>query len=174
MTDHPAEWFANQLRAATDGFVWAIRQVPAERLDAKPPSRLGEWSATRQAFHALYYDREVALPSMEHWLGEPYPTFEGYDEAAAWANAPTLDEVLAELEQVRSRQIAVLAKVTESQWEEVRHTSWGDKSFYWVISKTYAHTVEHLDNVLRIALLWDHYAAREHKQETDAAGKPEL
>jgi hypothetical protein len=70
----PSAWFRRQLEAGCESLVWAVRQAPIDRLHASPPVKLGEWSLVRHAFHALYYEREVALPSVRHWLGEHYPS----------------------------------------------------------------------------------------------------
>ena len=126
-------------------------------------TRLGEWPAARHAFHLLYYEREVALPSIRHWLGEPYPTFAGYDEQSAWGDGVPLEQTLAELVDVRAAMYAALAGAGDTMWEEARDTSWGHQTLYWVASKTYQHGVQHQSDLLRILMLWDHYASRSTK-----------
>jgi hypothetical protein len=122
-------------------------------------------------FHLLYYEREVVLPSLSLWFGAPYPTFEGYDEAAAWANAPHTDVVLAELRSVRSAELALVRDSDSTLWGKVRHTPWGQRTFYWVVSKTLQHALEHTNNLLKIALLWEHYEARSRRPATQEAGE---
>src|SRR3989304_5598631 len=48
------------------------------------PLQLGEWSAARHAFHLLYYEQTIALPSMRQWLGGPMSFLRGPDDEAAW------------------------------------------------------------------------------------------
>jgi hypothetical protein len=153
--------FERQLGANTEAFVWAVGQVPAERLFAAPPRLLGEWPAARQAFHLLYYEREVALPSAQLWAGGAYPTFEGYNEQAAWdAWDRDIEAALAEFALVREEQLVVFRGADEAAWREERDTPWGRRTLYWVASKTLQHALEHTNAVLKTALLWEHYERR--------------
>jgi hypothetical protein len=153
--------FERQFGANTEAFAWAVGQVPAERLFAAPPRLLGEWSAARQAFHLLYYEREVALPSTRLWAGGAYPTFEGYNEQAAWeAWDRDIEPVLSEFARVREEQVAVFRGADEATWGEERDTPWGRRSLHWVASKTLQHAFEHANAVLKTALLWEHYERR--------------
>jgi hypothetical protein len=155
------EWFAQAIRQSTESLLWGIGTIPPERRNAPPPARLGEWTAVRQVFHLQYYEREVALPSVMLWLGGEYPSFEGYDESLAWENRDSERDPLEELVAVREEIIAALLDADEGAWQESKRTPWGEKTLYWVVSKTYQHGIEHLSGVLRTAMLWDHYASRE-------------
>jgi hypothetical protein len=153
--------FERQLGANTEAFAWAVGQVPAERLFAAPPRLLGDWPAARQAFHLLYYEREVALRSTRLWSGGEYPTFEGYNEQAAWdAWDRDIERVLAEFAFVREDQLAVFRGADEAAWRAERDTPWGRRTLYWVASKTLQHALEHTNAVLKTALLWEHYERR--------------
>jgi hypothetical protein len=68
-----SKWFDCQLRSTLDGYTWAVRQVPEERIYTAPPAPLGEWSAAQHSFHMLDYEKRLALPSMYQWLGQPAP-----------------------------------------------------------------------------------------------------
>jgi DinB superfamily len=155
------EWFGKQIDTSTESLVWGMGLIPEERRVVKPPTKLGDWTANRQAFHILHYEREVALPAVRLWLGGRYPTFEGYDEGTAWDEGHSWESFLNELRRVRAEIISSLEQVPSEQWDDVKATPWGDKSLYWVVSKTYQHGIEHLSNMLRTAMLWDHYAERE-------------
>jgi hypothetical protein len=111
--------------------------------------------AARHAFHLLDYERKDVLPAMLYWLGDPAPSFDDYDEDAAWQSAPDLATILREFREVRAAQIALLPRVDQTLWHEARTTGWGEVSLRWVVSKTYQHTAEHINDVLRIALFWD-------------------
>jgi hypothetical protein len=155
------KWFAEAIKQSSESLIWGMNTIPQDRRNARPPAKLGEWTALRLVFHLLYYEREVALPSVRLWLGGEYPAFEGYDEAAAWESRNEEADPLRELLAVRGEIVAALRQADESAWQEVRRTPWGDKTLYWVASKTYQHGIEHLSGVLRTAMLWDHYASRE-------------
>ena len=166
----PSTLFERQLSANTEAFGWAVGQVPTERLFVAPPRLLGEWPAARQAFHLLYYEREVALSSTRLWAGGPYPTFGGYNEQAAWdAWDRDIEAVLAEFARVREGQLAVVRGVDEAAWREERDTPWGRRSLYWVSSKTLQHALEHTNAVLKTALLWEHYERRSQDPRYSAA-----
>jgi hypothetical protein len=165
-----SRWFDTHLASSADGFTWAMEQVPKERLYTPPPGPiggLGEWVAARHAFHLLYYEREAALPAMRHWLGAPCPSFDNYDEDAAWQGAPDLPTILREFREVRAAQVALLPQFDEALWHETRDTGWGNVALRWIVSKTYQHTAEHINDVLRIALFWDFFADDNRQQEKE-------
>ena len=155
-----SQWFHTQLQASADGLVWAVEQVPVERQHARPPAPLGEWSAARHAFHMLYYEQTIALPSMGQWLGEPRPPVAGRKEDTAWDGGRDLGGLLAEFREVRASQIALLSKFDASLWDEPREAIWGSVPLRWVVTKTYQHTAEHTHDVLRLALFWDMVVGR--------------
>jgi hypothetical protein len=140
-------------------------------MHAIPPELLGEWPAARHLFHLLYYEREVALPSLSQWFGAPYPTFEGYNEQAAWEMAPHEQAVLADIERVRAKQLALVGNADDALWDEARQTAWGRRTLYWVVSKTLQHALEHTNDVLKIALLWEHYDVRSRRRAGQVAGQ---
>jgi hypothetical protein len=160
-----SQWFRDQLQASAAGFVWGAGQVPPERRFIQPPTGLGEWTAARHIFHMLYYERNIALPNMRQWLGEPWILTAGLDEDAAWDRGQDVESLLTRFRAVRNEQIALLSKFDDSTWNETRDTIWGSVTLFWVVSKTYQHTAEHTSNVLQIALFWDHFAAPEQVQE---------
>jgi hypothetical protein len=102
----------------------------------------------------LYYEQQFALPVMQHWLGAPAPSFETYDEDAAWDGHREYETMLAEFRAVRAAQIALLSQLDATAWEEPRDTGWGNVTLCWVVSKTYQHTAEHTIDLLRMALFW--------------------
>jgi DinB superfamily len=153
-----SQWFTDQLSSGADGFIWAVEQVPEERRLHAPPKPLGEWNAARHVFHMLYYEQNVAVPSMKIWLGVPFTvTDQDDDEDAAWGEGKDqdLETILTDFRRVRAEQLELLPRFTEQLWQETRKTIWGDKTLQWVVSKTFQHTAEHIHDVMRIALFWD-------------------
>ena len=150
-------WFRDQLLSTADGFIWAIEQVPEERLNLLPehPS-LGEWTALRHVFHMVHYERTFAIPSMRQWLGEPLPILSRHDEDAAWRNGHQLTALVNGFLGNRKAQVALLDEFDQGAWEETLRTYWGMQSLRWIVSKTLQHTAEHTHDILSIALFWDH------------------
>jgi hypothetical protein len=149
-----SQWFDYQLRSTLDGFVWAVRQVPEDRLYTLPPAALGEWSAAQHVFHMVDYEERLALPSMSQWLGVPpvIPEVEDVIEKGP----RQVDAKLAQFEKVRQAEINLLSKFEPDAWQTVmRTTFWGDVSLFWLVCKTYQHTSEHTHNVLSLTLFWD-------------------
>lgn len=83
----PENFLPAQIVASAEGFVWAVRQVPPERLFLMPPGPMGEWSVVRHIFHLRYYEQSLALPGVEQWWGGARPRVADADEEAAWQTA---------------------------------------------------------------------------------------
>ena len=166
--DELVRWFRRQLEQTGTLFVWALEQVPMERREVSPPGR-DEWTAARHAFHMMYYEREIALPSMRQWLGGAMPDPEMLDEDVAWVEwvvRHDWDEVIAAFQRGRAEQIALVERVDPAAWDEPRgETLWdrwapeGGVTLRWAVTKMLQHTAEHTHDVLRLALMWD-YSAR--------------
>ena len=153
-------WFDYQLRSTLDGFTWAVRQYPAERLYLVPPSPLGlgEWSVAQHVFHLLEYEERLTLPSMYQWLGAPAPVRHG---GQGEGELPPIEEMLTQFERVREQEIKLLSQFSQELWESKRTTTfWGDVALHWLVSKTYQHTLEHTHDILSLTLFWDRRLAR--------------
>lgn len=153
-----SKWFDYQFQSTLDGFLWAVQQVPAERLHEIPPAPLGEWSAAQHVFHMLEYEERLALPSMHQWLGAPVVIRpENHDQQGVLP----MEDMLAQFERVRHEEINLLPKFGQEAWEAKRKTTfWGEVSLYWLVCKTYQHTTEHTHNILRLSLFWDRVLRR--------------
>jgi hypothetical protein len=114
----------------------------------------------------LFYEQTIALPSMGQWLGEPCPVVEDEGEDRAWENKQSegLEDLLKQFGEVRAGEIALLDRFGDAQWNSTRDAVWGPVTLFWVVSKTYQHTAEHTNDVLRMALFWDRFAARQARQ----------
>lgn len=66
-----------------------------------------------------------------------------------------MDACLRSFTTGRDEQRALLARLDPAAWTAARPTGWGDVPLRWVVTKTYQHTAEHTNDVLRIALFWD-------------------
>ncbi len=157
------KWFGQQLQTSGDVFAWAVDQVPGERLQASPPLSLGEWTATRHVFHMLFYEKTLALPSMNQWLGAPTPVLGSLSKAEEAAYDPSMrtSDLLTQFVEVRQQQITLLSRFPRFAWEEPRSAVWGSVTLRWVLTKTLQHTAEHTHDVLRLSLFWDMNLARQ-------------
>lgn len=157
---HWVEWFRYQLKASGDGFVWAFDQLPkAYHYQLPPfPKSLGTWPPIRHIWHVTGYERDLVIPSMRQWLGEPLATgdrWQNNDLAFEQACQQGLDKIVAEFCATRQQQIDLLAELVSVDWEAPRETLWGNKPLKMVVTKTYQHTFEHGDTLLRMGLWWE-------------------
>ena len=160
------KWFDYQLRSTLDGFLWSVQQVPEGRWHAFPPAQLGEWSAAQHIFHMIHYEKKLALPSMYQWLGAPPAVREEVDEET-WDNPPPIEVMLDQFKVVRLAEIDLLPNFDEMAWRSTRETTiWGEVSLYWLVCKTYQHTLDHTQNILRLALFWDRVLTRMSREQT--------
>lgn len=153
-------WFQENLQTSANGFVWGTEQVLEARRYTQPPKGLGEWTVARHVFHLWYYEQTIALPSMQQWLGGTIPALEDSDEDIAWSKTQDrVESLLEKFRNVRAEQIALLPKFDSTDWNNTREAVWGPVTLLWVVSKTYQHTAEHINDVMRISLFWDAYLA---------------
>ena len=152
-------WFRSQLQTSAEGFVWAFSRVdPAYRLRLPPDADyLGTWSPARHVWHVAEYERCLALPSMQQWVGGAMPGEDAWaDDDATWeaVGDRTFDALVEAFLRVRQEQIALLDQLAPIDWEAPRETIWGYKPLSMVVTKTYQHTFEHGNTLLRMGLWW--------------------
>ena len=154
-----SQWLPQQLQTSADSFLWAVEQIPQERLYLAP--RPNRWPIARIIFHLTRYEQRLALPSMLQWLSGPIPVVGTQEEDNArdeldWnnGNGHEIQTLIAGFKEVRSQQLALFPQFTEQSWHEEREAIWGSVSLKWVVTKTYQHTLEHTDETLRAYLWW--------------------
>ncbi len=152
------EWFSQLLSSSTDSFLWAVELIPAQERYTAP--RPGRWSVARIVFHLVCYERRIALPTMRQWRGAPCPVVGTPEEDAAREEAEwndgkghVLEDMMKEFRQGRGEQLALLMQLPAASWHETREAIWKPVSLQWVLTKTYQHTLENTDEILR-AYLW--------------------
>jgi DinB superfamily len=161
--------FTKLLQSGTDALLWAIQQVPESRLYIVSAKRPESWSVARIVLHIHSQEEQVVLPCMRLWLSEedaaPYRAEDDkrierykdyqmlvHDEEIAWQQAPDMQILQKKFREGRKEQIALLAQVAPEVWEETRETVWGQVTLRWAIIKTYQHTLEHSNDILKHAL----------------------
>ncbi|MBK8027204.1 MAG: hypothetical protein IPK19_38895 [Chloroflexi bacterium] len=58
---------------------------------------------------------------------------------------------------MRQEQIALLDQLAAIDWEAPRETIWGYKPLSMVVTKTYQHTFEHGNTLLKMGLWWANF-----------------
>lgn len=156
---HLSDWFKQQLQASAQGLLWATELIPQERLYVAP--RPDRWPVARLVYHVVCYEQRLALPSMHQWLGGPKPEVGTLEEDQVvenrlWNDGQGHDiaQLLADFRTVRAAQLALLDQFSAQCWQEERDALWGGRSLQWVVTKTYQHTLEHTDEILRHYLWW--------------------
>ncbi len=151
--------FQTRLQTSIDEFLWAVNLIPQERLYLAP--RPNRWPVARLVFHLASYEEKIALPTMRQWLDEPMPQSVSQEEdarleALAWNNGEghSMSALIQALISVRAQEILLLGELQESALAESRQAVWGIYPLQWVLTKTYQHTLEHTDEILRDYLWW--------------------
>ena len=162
MTDWVA-WFRKQLQTSAEGFIWAFQQIDSSRQYLSPPHEeyMGLWSPARHVWHVSEYERCLALPSMQQWLGGEKPDVLAWNDSDAAReviqNKNNPDELIASFQEIRDEQITLLSGLATIDWSSQQETIWGQQPLSKVVTKTYQHTFEHGDTLLRMALWWDEF-----------------
>lgn len=164
MTDW-VTWFRYQLQASADGLVWGVEQLDPTYYTLLPPapSYLGTWQPARHLWHVTEYERCLVIPSMQQWLGGNLPPEDAWpDDDPAWQRVhnQSIDSFLAAFRLVREEQIAVLDALVSVDWTTPRTTLWGHKPLSMIVTKTFQHTYEHGDTLLRMGLWWREVAEK--------------
>jgi len=154
-----SQWFHQQLQTSTDGFLWAVEQIPQER-HYLPPGP-DKWSVARIVYHMLCYDQLIGLPTLYQWVGGSCPVVgspedDGDIEEINWNNGEghEVQTMNAEFKRLRAEQLALIQQLPEQAWSEERRAIWGSVTLQWVVTKTYQHTLEHTSEILRSYLWW--------------------
>lgn len=156
-----SQWFHRQVQTSTEGFLWAVELIPPERHFLAP--RPDRWSVARTIYHMAYYDRFIGLPALRQWGSEPLSmqSLAGSAEEDAaieetnWNNGEEreLQVMIEDFKKLRAEQLAMIQQFFEPLWSEEREALWGPVTLKWVVTKTYQHTLEHTDEILR-SYLW--------------------
>lgn len=168
MTDW-VPWFRYQLQASADGFIWAYSQItPSLRENLPPaPDYLGTWQPSRHVWHVTEYERCLVIPSMNRWLGDSISTEEPWpDDDDSWAKVQDrgFEELTSAFRHIRQQQIELLEKFKNADWQTQRETLWGYKPLSMVVTKTFQHTYEHGDTLLRMGLWWEQILEEEARK----------
>ena len=164
-------WFKSQLKASADGFGWAFEQIDEARLLTLPPypDYLGTWEPARHVWHVTEYERDLVIPSMREWLGVERGELHWPDDDGSWAavSDKSRSGLLDSFWEVRNAQLAMLDELADVDWDTPRSTLWGEKPLSMIVTKTFQHTYEHGDTLLRMGLWWNDLLKREAETESN-------
>lgn len=88
------------------------------------------------------------------------PQVQNRDEEKAWANEQHSDDnmevgkFIERFRSARASQLVILAHFDEQAWDTSRNVTWGNVTLRWVVTKTFQHTAEHTNDILKMALFW--------------------
>jgi hypothetical protein len=161
MTDW-VPWFRYQLKASADGFEWAFSLIPPLLRENLPPdpAYFGTWPPARHVWHITEYERCLVIPTMEQWLGGPIPPEDAWpDDDETWAKCRNrgFEELSSTFRHFREQQIQLLDRLINIDWQTPRQTWFSHKpmSMSMLVTKTFQHTYEHGDTLLRMGLWWE-------------------
>jgi hypothetical protein len=174
VTNSANPWFGvedtqGRLQSSLDALEWGLSLV-AERWIRQPP-REGDWSVATNLAHIAVYEERIAAPVLESVRdggdgtnvsgldseGEVVPSGgeDWFDAETAALAVESLEVMMERLRQARYRQIVAVGELTEDRLNKAVVPFWGRSPLHsagWVAAKTFQHTLEHGNSILRVAL----------------------
>ena len=87
------------------------------------------------------------MPAGGAWLDD--------DDAWTRVQARGFEELTSTFRNIRQQQIQLLDQLAKMDWQAPRKTLWGRKPLSMIVTKTFQHTYEHGDTLLRMGLWWE-------------------
>lgn len=158
---------ARLLRDSLDTVESAVRMVPAQYTHATPDWYLGEaWSVAMNIAHVTTYEEAMANPVLAAMAdggdgtGVVESGMEGWFLARSEElSCASIDTLLGRFRAAREAHIAIVLLFDATRWNERLTPLWSSgrhgtelHSPAWVAMKTFQHTWEHGNAVLRMAL----------------------
>jgi hypothetical protein len=170
VNDYPvfdADETASRLRESLRSVEWAASLIPEAYTRAMPDfAAPDEWHAAMNLAHLVVYEEEISYPVLKHLaeggdgVGATKSAIEQwfYNDAVALSSQP-MGELVRRLSDVREKQIVLIEVCAPERLNERvtplfgtgRHGT-GPHSLGWVATKTFQHTWEHGNALLRLAL----------------------
>ncbi|MGH2628932.1 MAG: DinB family protein [Anaerolineales bacterium] len=118
------------------------------------PLEPGGWSAHQVAVHVRDTEAKAFAPRVVRIVTEndpELPTFDGEGWMAAhYDRAEALDDILRDIERVRSEALARIAPLPAAGWSRSgRHPERGRRTVQWWVEYSVAHTQEHIEQISR-------------------------
>jgi hypothetical protein len=160
----------DRLRRSLDDVLYAVSITPETWRHRAPATVegldwLGGWSVAENLAHLAVYEESIAAPVLEAILAgrdgtdDVISVLEG-DYEARWRNlaASPIEHISQRLADARDHQIAAVSSMSDDLFHELTTALWATDltrnghSAAWVATKTFQHTWEHGNSILRIAL----------------------
>lgn len=88
------------------------------------------------------------------------PQVQNRDEEKAWADEQNtgdnedVGKFIEHFRAARASQLVMLPYFDEQAWDTSRDATWGNVTLRWIVTKTFQHTAEHTNDILKMALFW--------------------
>ncbi|MEX0801115.1 MAG: DinB family protein [Dehalococcoidia bacterium] len=158
---------ATRLADSLQTLEWATSLVPPQWTHALPDYYSpGEWSVAMILAHLVIYEETMAAPVLEALAAggdgvdaAPSPG-EGSLSAAKAISDSAVEELLERLAASRTRQIEIVKSYAPERFNEPVTSLWVNSPIHgrslhsagWVATKTFQHTWEHGNAIMRVAL----------------------
>jgi hypothetical protein len=108
---------------------------------------------------------------MNQWLGGSMPREDAWlDDDGTWAKVQNrgVEELSSAFRYIRQQQVQLLDQLASTDWHTPHETLWGYKPLSMIVTKTFQHTYEHGDTLLRMGLRWEDILEKEAKKSAGA------
>jgi hypothetical protein len=164
---------AQNLESSFRTLEWALAMLPTEWQRRAPTGVIAgfgddAWSVALNLAHLVIYDERIGLPVLQSLASGgdgTHPNFTTPRESQFlrdWeelSSAP-IDGIMDRFRAARERQVTLIRTFSDAEFNRPVTSLWGRYKAYggplhsvgWVASKTFQHTWEHGNAILRIAL----------------------
>src|SRR5215204_2937487 len=169
-TSYSVEEVCRLLEESLNAIEWALSRTSPPQFHATPKGAAaafqeGAWSMAMNVAHLAVYDERLAIPVLEGLLAggdglgaASTPREDAFQRECEALSEEPREAILARLRAARQRQVALVRRFSDEQFNTLRTPLWG--KYYgaplhasgWVAAKSWQHTYEHTNALLRIAL----------------------
>jgi hypothetical protein len=157
---------ARRLRDSLADIEFGVSLVPAEWTHVFPPPPADAWSVAMNLAHLVVYEEELGNPILSSLARGGDGTDAVRPNMPAWwepdakaLSGEPLDALLSRLRAARSRHVDLVESFDDTSFNTavcpVFGARWREGALHspgWIASKTWQHTWEHGNAVLRVAL----------------------
>lgn len=140
----------NRLEASGEELVARVGKLTPEELAAAPA---GEWSLHQQLTHLRDTEQHVFWGRAQRIMKQDNPAVENFDQEeymrAHYDAAEPVKQIMGEFRQARRRFVRLLRQTRDADWmRTARHPEYGMFSLEYLVLHGYAHTLDHLAQIL--------------------------
>ncbi|GIW05262.1 MAG: hypothetical protein KatS3mg060_0067 [Dehalococcoidia bacterium] len=153
MTDHSYQsGLIARLRSSGTDIVWCAEHIPDRFVDWAPE---GEWSARQILTHLRDVEYGIQIARIQAAVLHDNPEFGRFD-AEAWRaehrpHPQTFDQTVGDFSAGRRSLAAMLDRLDKDDWERpLRSVAFGPSTIETVVERAYTHTLDHLQQLIRL------------------------